>query len=58
VVAELLAAGRCVVVDNTAPGPLVGMLATRARLVPPSTAEGFDRVDVVAGAGTRSGLRS
>ena len=27
--------------------PLVGVFATRARLVPPSTAEGFDRVDVV-----------
>jgi predicted kinase len=92
VVAELLAAGRSVVVDNTNPGPqeraplvaaaraagvrvravwldtpeeiasarnerrsgrarvpLVGLLATRARFVPPSTAEGFDRVDVVRG---------
>ena len=29
--------------------PLVGVLSTRARLVPPSTAEGFDRVDVVPG---------
>jgi predicted kinase len=90
VVAELLAAGRSVVVDNTDPSPqeraplvaaaraagvpvravwvdtplstclarndaregrarvpLVGVHATRARLVPPSTAEGFDRVDVV-----------
>jgi hypothetical protein len=28
--------------------PLVGLLATRTRLVPPSTAEGFDRVEVVA----------
>ncbi len=27
--------------------PLVGVHATRARLVPPSTAEGFDRVDAV-----------
>jgi predicted kinase len=27
--------------------PMVGLLATRARLVPPSTDEGFDRVDVV-----------
>ena len=27
--------------------PLVGMLATRKRLVPPTAAEGFDRVDVV-----------
>ena len=27
--------------------PLVGVLATRGRLVPPSTAEGFDQVDVV-----------
>jgi predicted kinase len=91
VVAELLAAGAGVVVDNTNPGPeeraplvaaaraagvpvravwldtpwevalarnerregharvpLVGMLATRARFVPPSAAEGFDRVDVVS----------
>jgi predicted kinase len=91
VVAELLAAGRSVVVDNTNPGPeeraplvaaaraagvpvravwldtpwdtavarndrregrarvpLVGLLATRTRLVPPSAAEGFDRVEVVA----------
>jgi predicted kinase len=90
VVAELLAAGASVVVDNTNPGPeeraplveaaraagvparavwldtpwevalerndrrqgrarvpLVGMLATRARFVPPSPAEGFDRVDAV-----------
>ena len=90
VVAEHLAAGRSVVVDNTNPSPeeraallaagraagvpvravwvdtpldtclarndaregrarvpLVGVFATRARLVPPSTAEGFDRVDVV-----------
>jgi predicted kinase len=90
VVAELLAAGRSVVVDNTNPGPgdraalvaaaraagvpvravwidtpfetclerndaregrrrvpLVGVLATRARLVPPTGDEGFDRVDVV-----------
>src|SRR5215213_8635500 len=27
--------------------PLVGFFATRARLVPPTRAEGFDRVDVV-----------
>jgi predicted kinase len=90
VVADLLAAGRSVVVDNTnstpaeraalvaaaragdvpvravwldtplgtclarndaregrARIPLVGMHATRARLVPPCTGEGFDRVDVV-----------
>jgi predicted kinase len=90
VVADLLAAGRSVVVDNTNPSPaeraalvaaartagvpvravwldtplptclarndaregrarvpLVGVHATRARLVPPSTAEGFDRVDAV-----------
>jgi predicted kinase len=89
-VAELLAAGRSVVVDNTNPSPqeraplvaaarragvpvravwldtpldvcltrndaraerervpLVGVLAARARLVPPSTDEGFDRVEVV-----------
>ncbi|GAA4682219.1 hypothetical protein GCM10023215_15200 [Pseudonocardia yuanmonensis] len=92
VVAELLGAGRDVVVDNTNPSPedrepllaaarahgahvravylvaplelclerndrregrarvpLVGVLSTRARLVPPSIAEGFDRVDVVGG---------
>jgi predicted kinase len=30
---------------------LVGVLATRARLVPPTTAEGFERVDVVRGDG-------
>jgi predicted kinase len=90
VVAELLAEGRSVVVDNTNPAPadrtplvelgraagvpvravwvdapldtclerndartgrarvpLVGVLATRARLVAPSVGEGFDRVDVV-----------
>jgi predicted kinase len=90
VVAELLAEGRSVVVDNTDPGPeerapliaaaraagvpvravwmdtpfdtcltrndaregrrrvpVVGILATRARLVPPTEAEGFHRVDVV-----------
>ncbi len=29
--------------------PLVGMLSTRRRLVPPDQAEGFDRVDVVPG---------
>ncbi|MGY1605771.1 MULTISPECIES: AAA family ATPase [unclassified Geodermatophilus] len=97
VVAELLAAGRSVVVDNTNPSPaervalvaaartagvpvravwldtpletclarndaregrsrvpLVGVHATRARLVPPSAAEGFDRVDVVRADGTRA----
>ncbi len=90
VVADLLAEGRSVVVDNTHPSvaeraplvaaarvagvpvravwvdtpvevclirndaregrakvPLVGVFATRRRLVPPSVAEGFDRVDVV-----------
>jgi predicted kinase len=90
VVAELLAAGHSVVVDNTAPSaeerapliaaaraagvsvrciwvdtplelclernearqgrarvPLVGLYATRGRFVPPTVAEGFDRVDVV-----------
>jgi predicted kinase len=90
VVAELLAAGASVVVDNTDPSPeeraaliavardaavpvravwmdtptavcierneartgrdrvpLQGLLATRSRLVPPSTEEGFVRVDVV-----------
>ena len=90
VVAELLAAGRSVVVDNTnaspaeraplvaaaraagvpvravwldtplqtclarnearegrARVPLVGLYAARARFVPPSAAEGFDRVDAV-----------
>jgi predicted kinase len=89
-VAELLAAGAAVVVDNTDPAPadraplvaaarlagvpvravwidtptdvclrrndaregrarvpIQGLLATRARLVPPTTDEGFDRVDVV-----------
>ena len=89
-VAELLAAGRSVVVDNTNPAvadreplvalareadvparavhldvpystcvrrnlaregrarvPVVGVLRTRRLLEPPSTAEGFDRVDVV-----------
>jgi predicted kinase len=93
VVAELLAEGASVVVDNTNPAPedrapligaaraagvpvravwldtpvevclarneartgrarvpLPGVLGTRARLVPPTTAEGFDRVDVVRGA--------
>jgi predicted kinase len=91
-VAELLAAGSSVVVDNTSPAPedrapliaaareagvpvravlvdtapelcrarndvregrdrvpLVGVLATRARFVPPTTAEGFERIDVVRG---------
>jgi predicted kinase len=90
VVAELLAAGASVVVDNTNPSaaeraplvalartagvpvravwvdtppelceqrnaaregrarvPLVGVLATRARFAPPTTDEGFDRVEVV-----------
>ncbi len=90
VVAELLAAGASVVVDNTNPSeaeraplvaaareagvpvravwidtppegcaernearegrtrvPLVGLLATRRRFVPPTVAEGFERVDVV-----------
>src|SRR3954451_16398838 len=90
VVAELLAEGRTVVVDNTNPAPadraplialaqaagvpvravvldtpvelclarndarpgwarvpLVGVLGTRARLVPPTVEEGFDRVEVV-----------
>ena len=90
VVADLLAAGRSVVVDNTHPAPEdraalialarqagvpvravfvdtptevcrarndaragrarvppAGLYGTRARLVPPSTDEGFDRVDVV-----------
>jgi predicted kinase len=89
-VAELLAEGRSVVVDNTNPSvedrapliaaaraadavvrcvwidtpfrtclernaarqgraqvPRVGVLATRARFVPPTLAEGFDKVDVV-----------
>jgi predicted kinase len=95
VVAELLASGARVVVDNTNPAPedraalivaargagvpvravwvdtppeiclarndaregrarvpLQGIFATRARFVPPTTAEGFDRVDVVRGAGS------
>ena len=94
IVAELLAAGRSVVVDNTnaAPDdraalialarqagvpvravwldtplevcvarnalregrarvPPAGLFGTRARLVPPSTGEGFHRVDVVRGDG-------
>jgi predicted kinase len=94
VVAELLAEGRSVVVDNTNPAPedrapliaaaraagvpvravwldtpvelclarndertgrarvpLRGMLGTRARLVPPTVAEGFDRLDVIRGDG-------
>jgi predicted kinase len=92
VVAELLAEGRSVVVDNTNPAPedrapliaaaraagvpvravwldtpveiclarndertgrarvpLPGVLGTRTRLVPPTPAEGFDRVDAVRG---------
>ena len=92
VVAELLAAGSSVVVDNTNPSPEdrapliaaarrtgasvravvldtaadicrarnearegrarvppVGLHATRARFVAPTTAEGFDRIDVVRG---------
>ena len=92
VVAELLAEGRSVVVDNTHPSPEdraplvaaaraaavpvrcvwvdtpvevcgkrnaardgrarvppVGLFATRLRFVPPTVAEGFDRVDVVRG---------
>ncbi|MGY1835698.1 3-oxoacyl-ACP reductase FabG [Blastococcus sp. SYSU DS0510] len=98
VVAELLAAGHSVVVDNTHPAPedraalvalareagvpvravwldtpaevclarnaartgrarvpLVGLHATRARFVPPSVDEGFDRVDVVRHAPPRAG---
>jgi predicted kinase len=35
--------------------PLAGVLATRTRLVPPTTAEGFDRVDIVRGDGPASG---
>jgi predicted kinase len=31
--------------------PLVGVHATRARLIPPTPEEGFDRVDVVRAAG-------
>jgi predicted kinase len=31
--------------------PLQGVFATRARFVPPTTAEGFDRIDVVGGDG-------
>jgi predicted kinase len=31
--------------------PLQGMFATRARFVPPTTAEGFNRIDVVGGDG-------
>ncbi|HEX2072422.1 MAG TPA: ATP-binding protein [Geodermatophilus sp.] len=101
VVAELLAAGHSVVVDNTNPTPedraalvaaaraaevpvravwmdtpldacfernagregrarvpLVGVLATCGRFVPPTPAEGFDRVDVVRpGAAARAGAR-
>jgi predicted kinase len=93
-VAELLATGARVVVDNTNPAPedrapliaaardagvpvravwmdtpaelclarnevregrarvpLQGVFATRARFLPPTTAEGFDRIDVVGGDG-------
>jgi predicted kinase len=35
--------------------PLPGVFATRARFVPPTTAEGFDRVDVVRGNDQLSG---
>jgi predicted kinase len=35
--------------------PLVGVMATRARLVPPTTHEGFDRVDVVRPRSSGSG---
>ncbi|MGY1732565.1 AAA family ATPase [Geodermatophilus sp. SYSU D01045] len=35
------------------PVPLVGVYAARARLAPPTEAEGFDRVDVVRGGGVR-----
>ncbi len=35
--------------DGRARVPPAGLYGTAARLVPPSTAEGFDRVDVVAG---------
>jgi predicted kinase len=98
IVAELLASGARVVVDNTNPGPedrapliaaareagvpvravwmdtppelclernearegrarvpLQGVFATRARFVPPTTAEGFDQVDVVRGDGPAGG---
>ena len=38
--------------------PLVGVLATRGRFVPPTPAEGFDRVDIVRpGATARAGAR-
>lgn len=33
--------------DERTQVPLVGVLTTRRRLVPPTTTEGFDRVDVV-----------
>ena len=98
VVAELLAAGARVVVDNTNPAPedrapliaaareagvpvravwvntpaelclarnearegrarvpLEGVFATRARFGPPTTAEDFDRIDVVRGGGPAGG---
>ncbi|MGY2066589.1 AAA family ATPase [Blastococcus sp. SYSU DS0619] len=35
--------------EGRAQVPLAGLLGTRARFVPPSTGEGFDRVDVVRG---------
>jgi predicted kinase len=97
-VAELLASGARVVVDNTNPAPedrapliaaareagvpvravwvdtppdvclarnearegrarvpLPGVFATRGRFVPPTTAEGFDRIDVVRGDGADGG---
>jgi predicted kinase len=37
--------------------PVVGVLATARRLVPPSTTEGFDRVDVVRPVAYRTGPR-
>jgi predicted kinase len=41
----------CIVRNDARQGrarvPIQGVLSTRARLVPPSTEEGFDRVDVV-----------
>ena len=35
--------------------PLQGVFATRARFVPPTTAEDFDRIDVVRGGGPAGG---